>query len=341
MQRKYPESVIETQKSRENGRPISEQILSQLPNGNLRKGGGGGVHDISYPGAYCGTDSGSYTHTRQVRSANDYEFRGPCIPRQSTPVQSSNLPPRHDTFGSQINYPLSSLPKDIDLSNSVDTTFLLAAHSRRKNQMDKDSKSDFPRPSATKVSVSPVGLDETKYLLRQQSLQHTDLLESPSRSPKRESLLEWFDRTVENELQKRRNASLNVGENLVNLDSPSYYVENKKKLKYNNPLLVEASTSGIDLQARLRDTQDTELLDAVDKLAKAEAMCTFQGAVRAAEEAAASAPPEFAEEAAAVGAQSFEAELTGVVRQRIDGVKPVEVLGYVGITRPNKPKKSG
>lgn len=114
-----------------------------------------------------------------------------------------------------------------------------------------------------------------------------------------------------------------------------------KSPRCSNPLITQASTSGMDIQSKLRKNQDTELTDAVDKLAKAEAMCAFEGAVRAAEAAAASAPPEYAEEAAAAGAQGFQTELTNVsvVQQEFDGVKPIEVVGYVGITRPKKIKK--
>lgn len=68
-------------------------------------------------------------------------------------------------------------------------------------------------------------------------------------------------------------------------------------------------------------------------------MIAFEGAIKAAEEAAANAPPGLAEEAAAAGAQGFQAELTGLVKQEIPGIKPIEVIGYVGITRPKKPKK--
>lgn len=107
-----------------------------------------------------------------------------------------------------------------------------------------------------------------------------------------------------------------------------------------NPHVVEGSTSGIEIQAMLRGEQNTELKEACDKLAKAQAMDAFEGAVKAAEMAAANAPPEFAEEAAAAASRGYQAELTTVVQQKIPGIKPMEVIGYVGVTRPKKPKKS-
>lgn len=102
---------------------------------------------------------------------------------------------------------------------------------------------------------------------------------------------------------------------------------------------MRSSTSGIDIASRMRSEQDTDLLEAVDKFAKAEAMVAFEGAVRAAENAAASVSPEYAEEAAVAGARTFQAELTSVVKETVPGIRPVEVVGYVGITKPRRPKK--
>lgn len=107
-----------------------------------------------------------------------------------------------------------------------------------------------------------------------------------------------------------------------------------------SPEVVIASASAIDINADMRGEQNTDLLDACDRLAKALAMDEFEGAVRAAEQAAASAPSEYAEEAAVAGARGFEAQLTSIVDETYDGLKPIEVVGYVGITRPKHPKKS-
>lgn len=50
--------------------------------------------------------------------------------------------------------------------------------------------------------------------------------------------------------------------------------------------MSEASASRIEISSQMRMQPDTELTEAVDKLAKAEAMCSFAGAVKAAEAAA-------------------------------------------------------
>lgn len=110
--------------------------------------------------------------------------------------------------------------------------------------------------------------------------------------------------------------------------------------KYTSLRLTRSSTSGVDIAERLRSAPDTELTEAVEKLAKAEAACHFAGAVRAAEEAAAAAPPELAEEAAAAGARDFRAEVTDMFRDTGgDKEKPIEIIGYIGITRPKKPRR--
>lgn len=104
--------------------------------------------------------------------------------------------------------------------------------------------------------------------------------------------------------------------------------------------VIEGGASGVEIMSDLTSTVDTELSDAVLKFAKAEAIVAFEGAVRAAERAAAEAPPELAEEAAAAGARGYQAELTGVVRDKVPGDRPIEVIGYVGITKPKNPRQS-
>ncbi|XP_017784649.1 PREDICTED: uncharacterized protein LOC108568212 [Nicrophorus vespilloides] len=143
----------------------------------------------------------------------------------------------------------------------------------------------------------------------------------PEHKKKQESIIEWFDRSVEDELHKRRYDSS---------EQPELPEHSGGK----HAVFVDSTASNVDVQAGLRGERDTELYDAVDKFAKAEAIVAFEGAVRAAETAAANAPPELAEEAAVAGAKGYQAELTTVVKQKVPGVKPIEVIGYVGVTRP-------
>ncbi|KAK5643151.1 hypothetical protein RI129_006996 [Pyrocoelia pectoralis] len=333
MRARSPESNAEnSSRVRRSGHtPATRGVHHPTLSSIRRYGGDGGSHNVSAPEAFYTGSSGIYMPSPMAF----YEFReSPNMP-QSTPVQTFNVPNQRELFDAQFDYNFSRIARD-------DPARVMMTHSQRKQQPSRYFSQELPQSS------SACGRDkcgDSQYLLKQSYLRDAEqeaAMSSSKPSPKRESLMEWFDRTVESELRKRREASLNVGENVINLDSPSFNPLHKGyKSKFSsNPLLTHASTSGIEVQAALRGETNTDLLDAVDKLAKAQAVCAFEGAVRAAEEAAASVPPEFAEEAAAAGAQGFEAKLTNVVRQEFDGVKPIEVVGYVGITRPNKPKKS-
>ncbi|XP_018327373.1 uncharacterized protein LOC108738450 isoform X2 [Agrilus planipennis] len=147
-----------------------------------------------------------------------------------------------------------------------------------------------------------------------------------------ESFLERFDKAVEKELERYR------------IDGPadaSTNISMPRPLATSDSQALDSVTSSIEIISRMKGEQDTELTEAVEKLAKAEATVMFQGAIEAAEKAAANAPPEFAEEAAAASARAhakiYNAELTNVVHEAVPGVRPIEIVGYVGVTRPKKP----
>jgi len=76
--------------------------------------------------------------------------------------------------------------------------------------------------------------------------------------------------------------------------------------------------------------------EAAAHFARAQNACEFDAAVRAAEAAAAEAPPEMAEEAAVSRAREYRTEIVKEVHEVVPGERLVEVVGYVGITRPNK-----
>lgn len=91
-----------------------------------------------------------------------------------------------------------------------------------------------------------------------------------------------FDRSVEKELKKRRESFNNGSENFGS-------VVPVKDLNISKGILErmsEASSTRIEIATQMGMQPDTELTDAVDKYAKAEAMCAFAGAVKAAEAAA-------------------------------------------------------
>lgn len=81
-----------------------------------------------------------------------------------------------------------------------------------------------------------------------------------------------FDRAVERELKKHHDISHAKAQATVD---PTATVELSNAALH--PLIVDNSTSGIDINARLRSEVDSDLKDAVERLAKAEAMCCFAG----------------------------------------------------------------
>lgn len=102
--------------------------------------------------------------------------------------------------------------------------------------------------------------------------------------------------------------------------------------------MAETSASRVETAALLETDFTSELTEAAEKLAEAETMCNYATALQAAEEAAQKAPPELREQAAAAGARQIQTELSQV-NETIDGSIPIEVIGYVGITKPVHPKK--
>lgn len=156
---------------------------------------------------------------------------------------------------------------------------------------------------------------------------------------RQETLLEWFDRSVEKELKKRRTSMDGGGE-----VSPKKIEEPASLNTFPSMVdrLAEASASRVEIASQMLKVPETELTDAVDKLAKAEAMCAFADAVRVAEAAAKAAPPGQAEEAAVASVKGLQTDVktTNIIRETLPGSRPIEVLGYVGVTHPKLPKKS-
>lgn len=70
-------------------------------------------------------------------------------------------------------------------------------------------------------------------------------------------------------------------------------------------------------------------------------MYLFQNIVESIFNILSAAPPGLAEEAAVASARIFqtEVETTSQIHEDIGGDRPIEVLGYVGITKPRHPAK--
>ncbi|XP_073979313.1 uncharacterized protein isoform X1 [Rhodnius prolixus] len=78
--------------------------------------------------------------------------------------------------------------------------------------------------------------------------------------------------------------------------------------------------------------EDYPLFEALGHITDAEELMKFEGALRAAELATRNAPPEEVEAAAVKGASAYRAQVTQSVNIQKNNL--VEVVGYMGITRP-------
>ncbi|KAJ3659681.1 hypothetical protein Zmor_011356 [Zophobas morio] len=190
------------------------------------------------------------------------------------------------------------------------------------------------RSPRTETTIS----SEHSYMMSQAEIA-ADESNPEAAEAKKESLIEWFDRSVEKELEKRRDTGSPTASSPV--DPALAPIKAKHALNLSKGAaerMAEASASRVEIAARLQSDFTTELTDAVEKYAKAETMSNYTEALQAAEAAALNAPPELMEQAAAAEAKRIQAEFSRV-KETIPGVRPIEVVGYVGITKPVHPKK--
>ncbi|XP_044749958.1 uncharacterized protein LOC123310522 [Coccinella septempunctata] len=234
--------------------------------------------------------------------------RVPYPTHSSTP--QGLLPGQHETFGPQMDYNLSWIPGAGVDSEIADRT-------------------------------PPLPDDTNKFLLTNEELA-ADVVDESIDSKRRESIIEWFDRSVEQELEKRKDKDHSIIKKspcAEKIEAAAAAADTSPKSPNAMRGLAEATASGVEIIGELLREKDADLIDAVENLAAAEAMCNFAGAVEAAEEACKSVPLECAEEAAAAGVRGYQREITNMVQQTIPGEHPIEVVGYVGVTRPKNPRK--
>lgn len=100
---------------------------------------------------------------------------------------------------------------------------------------------------------------------------------------------------------------------------------------------LNTSLFGMDVERAVigPPAERDELLDAAESLLKAEAACKHSGAVKAAEIAARAQPEaRHAEDAARIGAKAYSAAIKGGKPGGSTTETPIEVVGYVGCTKP-------
>ncbi|XP_067002692.2 uncharacterized protein [Anabrus simplex] len=161
------------------------------------------------------------------------------------------------------------------------------------------------------------------------------ILDHAARRRKKVSRVKLFDAAVTTELKNLRSSKVHqvhpMARKIVEDTRAAY---DKKPHSASLLASLESSKSWLKIGAEFRKDRDSDFQRAVERLARAEASCHFDGAVRAAEAAAAKAPPELREEAALEGARNYQAMIMDSFQGKLPGPKPVEVLGYIGITGP-------
>ncbi|CAH1103881.1 unnamed protein product [Psylliodes chrysocephalus] len=247
------------------------------------------------------------------------------------PIRQPIEPNQNEAAAAQIDYRLGWIPKNLNLSSI---------------EKGKEGSSKFKSPE--KDRLAEILKDEEppkkdpRFLLPRLIMEESEQIDETIKKKRQETIMQWFDRAVEKELSKVKTPST-----AQTVPAFPECMKTLSGLNLNYPQsiidkMAEASASQIEIIADMAMEPDTELTDAVEKLAKAEAMCAFAGAVKAAEEAAEAAPPGFAEEAALASARIFQSEITATeIREHVQGNTPMEVIGYIGITKPKNPVKSG
>ncbi|KAI4501767.1 hypothetical protein M0802_003102 [Mischocyttarus mexicanus] len=107
-----------------------------------------------------------------------------------------------------------------------------------------------------------------------------------------------------------------------------------------NVRTLATSMSKVDIVEELNVPGDNELIEAAEHLIRAEEDARFAEKLAAAKAAVAAVPPEMAEEAALAAGQSYRTEKINMIKEEILGDTIIEVLGYVGITKPKEKKNS-
>lgn len=152
------------------------------------------------------------------------------------------------------------------------------------------------------------------------------------------SPLKYFDRQMTAALDARLPSTGDTSaQDTATVPNPVLFV----KCKPMPPGTINAVLYGMDVERAVMGApaERDSLLEAAEWLLMAEAACKHSGAVRAAEIAATVQPePKYAEDAARVGAKAYTAAARGDRPGGSMSETPVEVVGYVGCTRPPNTK---
>ncbi|KAL0269496.1 UNVERIFIED_CONTAM: hypothetical protein PYX00_007205 [Menopon gallinae] len=205
-------------------------------------------------------------------------------------------------------------------------------HHRSNCFIGKDEDSEIQEPSS---ELSPAALQRKMAKMKSFG--------------KRKSPLQKFDEIVTRELMSRKvedDESICTFEGVQKWQTNLEY-SNSSVMPSNRKLMnFDTSMSKTALQNAEKELKDTSkdpselencaLMDAIERLVQAQASCRFDAAVKAAEAAASSVPIELAEEVAITCAKDYQSQIIDIVNEKVagrDGNKPMEIIGYIGITK--------
>lgn len=147
------------------------------------------------------------------------------------------------------------------------------------------------------------------------------------------SLLKRFDELMMAVLESRAAVPSDPAHDKAAVPHPVLF----SRCRASGPGTINASLYGLDVERAVLGppVERDELLEAANALMKAEAACKHGGAVRAAEIAAlAQHEPKHAEDAARIGAKAYTTPPTSDKPGGSTAETPIEVVGYVGCTKP-------
>ncbi|XP_069683234.1 uncharacterized protein [Periplaneta americana] len=239
------------------------------------------------------------------RSSDNRAFR---LNLQSQGFSSKTMESSEDVFPEAPTSASGMETISASRDEGIRRTIIRSPHGRMQQRMDSIKTRSFEVPKSRETKLRGTG------------------------SCKKPSPMKMFDDAVNAELKKRKDyqGMDTYASNFFSGDPNRLACGTRRDVKSKSTL------SAVETARSLHpDYYTSGLAEAVDKLAQAEAICRYDGAVKAAEDAA-SAFPEgiMAEEAAVARVRGYHAELVDTVQEEIPGVRPIELVGYIGLTRP-------
>lgn len=222
-----------------------------------------------------------------------------------------------------------------------------SAYGKHETSANSCTKPNFCENIFTTDSYYPGIVEDS--INKKLNFNQISLEESQANQHEPKSLIAAFDERVQHEemeLKKMLNRQ-NVQEPLLGGEPSQLNASSTFSSKHTTPHRhreehIRAAAIAFDLYATMRTQPMNDLLHAVDALLKGEMMNEYDRVVQAAENAVHGVAPEQIEQAATYGAHSFKIGKITQSSSTAPGTgtyKPLEIVSYLGTTRPNEEPK--